>query len=154
MRATGDAAPLVGEAVTDHLRVLTSQNPLEIRSGGIHQVKPWFEGRLDFAPVVRFAGDDEFPLQGGSVGYFLDRKAAVFVFKRRLHVVTLLVFPAQGMPWPTRGLTALGDARAYAAASRGFNVLLWREGDQGYALVSDVDTPELTRLALRLAGGA
>jgi anti-sigma factor (TIGR02949 family) len=71
------ATRLVDEAVNDHLRVLFSQQPLEVRAGGIHQVRPWFAGRLDFAPVVRFAGDDEFPLQGGAIGYFVDRKAAV-----------------------------------------------------------------------------
>ncbi len=57
---------MVAEAVNDHLRVLYSQRPLEVESGGIHQVKPWFEGKLDFAPVVAFAGDDEFPFRGGS----------------------------------------------------------------------------------------
>jgi len=43
-------ASLTGEAVNDHLRVLASQHPVEIESGGKHQVKPWFEGKLDFAP--------------------------------------------------------------------------------------------------------
>ena len=79
------SAELVAEAVNDHLRVVSSSRPVEIESGGIHQVKPWFTGRLEFAPRVTFSGDDEFPLVGGSVGYFRDRKAAVFVFKRRLH---------------------------------------------------------------------
>jgi anti-sigma factor RsiW len=75
-------ASMVTEAVTNHLRVLSSQHPLDIESGNMHQVKPWYEGRLDFAPVVRFLGDEEFPLAGGAIGYFLDRKAAVFVFHR------------------------------------------------------------------------
>jgi hypothetical protein len=34
---------LVTEVVNDHLRVLSSPHPLDIESGGIHQVKPWFE---------------------------------------------------------------------------------------------------------------
>jgi anti-sigma factor RsiW len=72
-RAGGPGAPMVTEAVNDHLRLLSSQHPLDIESGGMHQVKPWFEGRLDFAPVVRFLGDDDFPLRGGAVGYYLDR---------------------------------------------------------------------------------
>ncbi len=151
--ATGPAA-LVAEAVNDHLRVLTSRNPLDIESSGIHQVKPWFEGRLDFAPVVPFPGDADFPLRGGAVGYFLDRKAAVFVFNRRLHVITLLVFRADGLSWPSRGLEAMGKARAFAASLRGFNALLWREGELGYALVSDVDRTELAALHAKLTGGS
>jgi hypothetical protein len=35
----------------------------------------WFEGRLDFAPVVAFEGDAEFPLKGGAIGYFLRTSA-------------------------------------------------------------------------------
>jgi anti-sigma factor (TIGR02949 family) len=149
-RAGERGRAMVTEAVNDHLRILSSQHPLDIESGGIHQVKPWFEGRLDFAPVVRFLGDDEFPLRGGAVGYYLDRKAAVFVFHRRLHAISLLVFRAEGLPWPTRGLERVGPVAARVTASRGFSAILWREGELGYALVSDVEMSDLTRLAERL----
>jgi anti-sigma factor RsiW len=142
---------MVTEAVNDHLRILASQHPLDIESGGIHQVKPWFEGRLDFAPVVRFDGDQDFPLRGGAVGYYLDRKAAVFVFNRRLHTISLFVFRADGLPWPARGLRAVGGAQAHVTTSRGFNSVLWRDDELGYALVSDVDPADLARLAERLA---
>jgi anti-sigma factor RsiW len=145
---------MVQEAVNDYLRVLSSQYPLEIESGGLHQVKPWFEGRLDFAPTVSFEGNEDFPLKGGSVGYFLDRKAAVFVYARRLHKITLFVFRAEGLPWPTRGLEPMGNVRVSATVSRGFNVLLWRSGELGYALVSDLDVKELLQLGTKLAESA
>jgi anti-sigma factor RsiW len=148
---TDGPATLVREAVNDYLRLLSSQHPLDIASGGLHQVKPWFEGRLDFAPVVAFEGDQDFPLKGGAVGYFLDRKAAVFVYGRRLHTIALFVVRADGLPWPTRGLEKMGGAQAAASVSRGFNVLLWRTGELGYALVSDLDARELRDLGVRLA---
>jgi anti-sigma factor RsiW len=140
------------EAVNDHLRVLYSDHPVEIESGGIHQVKPWFAGRLDFAPSVAFAGDTDFPLKGGAVAYFMDRKAATFVFARRLHTITLTVFRADGLPWPATGGEALGVHRAYARGSRGFHALMWRDGDLGYALVSDVAETDLRDLATRVEG--
>ncbi len=149
---TGSTAGMVTEAVNDHLRLLQSERPLEVESGGIHRVKPWFEGRLDFAPVVAFAGDQDFPLKGGAVAYFLDRKAAAFVYGRRLHSISLFVFRADGLAWPTSGLRSIGRATAYATAVRGFTVVLWRSGDLGYALVSDVDPQELLDLAARIAG--
>jgi anti-sigma factor RsiW len=135
---------MVAEAVNDHLRIVQAQRPLEVESGGIHRVKPWFDGRLDFAPEVAGVDDPEFPLQGGAVGYFVDRRAAVLVYRRRLHPVSLFVFRAEGLPWP-------GRAALDAHANRGFNVILWRRGDLGYALVSDVDPRELETLAGRLA---
>jgi len=151
-RVTGAAsAEMVTEAVNDHIRVVSSSRPVEIESGGIHQVKPWFTGRLDFAPRVAFSGDDEFPLVGGSVGYFRDRKAAVFVFKRRLHVITLLVFPAAGLPWPAAsGQVPLGRLSASEHDARGFSVLLWQDAGLGYALVSDVNRQDLETLAARI----
>jgi anti-sigma factor RsiW len=148
------AERLVAEAVNDHVRVLISAQPLEVKSGGIHQVRPWFTGRLDFAPVVPFEGDAEFPLQGGAVGYFVDRKAAVLVYGHRLHTISLLVFRADGLDWPRRGWTRVGGVDAYADATRGFNALLWRRGDLGYALVSDVEPAALRALATRLAPGS
>jgi len=100
--------------------------------------------------VVSFEGDDEFPLKGGSLGYFRDRKAAVFVYARRLHQISLLVFRADGLPWPSHALARVNGVDASVAAERGFNVILWRRGELGYALVSDVDARELTTLAGRL----
>jgi anti-sigma factor RsiW len=144
--------PLVTEAVNDHLRVIGSEHPLDIASGGVHQVKPWFEGRLDFAPVVAFGGDEDFPLQGGAVAWFIDRKAATFVFKRRLHGISLFVFRADGLPWAARDTQRIGAVDVYPTTARGFNVLLWRQRDLGYALVSDVDAAELRDLAGRIIG--
>jgi anti-sigma factor RsiW len=144
----GALAGLTGEAVNDHLRVLASQHPVEIASGGTHQVKPWFEGRLDFAPEVPSPEGTELALRGGSVGYVFDRKAAVLVYGLRQHVVTLLVFRTEGLAWPN---ASAGSAPVREASARGFNVVLWRSGELGYALVSDANAKELGELAARLA---
>ena len=149
-RQAREQSAMVTEAVNDHLRLLASQHPLDIESGGLHQVKPWFAGRLDFAPVVTFEGDADFPLKGGSVGYFRDRKAAVFVYARRLHTITLLVFRADDLPWPSRGLTRIGGLETTVTTERGYNVILWRRGELGYALISDVDPDELKQLPARI----
>jgi len=155
-------ARLDTEAVNDHLRILYSEHPLDVENGGLHQVKPWFAPRLDFAPAVSFAGDADFPLQGGAVSYFLDRKAATFVFKRRLHVISLLVFRSDGLSGLVPGASPagpgsvavpLGRLRARASRVRGFNVLTWQDGELGYALVSDLDAGELAVLGGRIVSG-
>ncbi|HYB74621.1 MAG TPA: zf-HC2 domain-containing protein [Candidatus Sulfotelmatobacter sp.] len=151
-RQGNGAAGMVAEAVNDHVRVLQSEHPLEVESSNFHQVKPWLTARLDFAPAVSFLGDQEFPLRGGAVGYFLDRKAAVFVYGRRLHTISLFVFRAEGLPWPTRGLQPIGRGQATLRAARGYNLVMWQAGGLGYALVSDVDARDLRELAAKLAG--
>jgi anti-sigma factor RsiW len=132
---------LQSETVNDHLRLLEGV-PLAQVTGGLHEVKPWFGGQLDFAPAVRFAGNAEFPLRGGAVEPFLDRRAAVFVYKRRLHTASLFVVRANGLAFPSRVETE---------TVRGFSVVLWKADDQGYALVSDLNLQELLELQKEIA---
>ncbi len=129
---------LAEEAVNDHLRALVAPGP-GVESGGPHQVRPWFEGRLDFAPPVPDLEAAGLRLRGGSLGYFRDRRAAVVHYQLRLHQVTLLVFPAADLPLP--------DRPGAAETTRGFHAVLWRQGALGLALVSDADPRELERLA-------
>lgn len=149
---TSTSNPLVSEAVGDHLRVVYRDRPVDIESGGPHQVKPWFTGRIDFALPSVFGGDDEFTLVGGSVGYYLDRQAAVLVYKTTLHRASLFVFRAEGLSFPKPDHT-LGRVAATVTHDRGFSVVLWRDGELGYALVSDLSVNELVRLGARVASG-
>jgi anti-sigma factor RsiW len=136
---------LVREAVDDHLRVVYAEHPLDVAASDMHAVKPWFTGRLDFAPILTFTGDETFTLDGGAVGVFLGRRCAVIAWHKRLHRITLLVVPAAGLDFP--------DAPR-AGRDRGFATLIWRRGDLGYALVSDVDPADLAALASKLAPAA
>jgi anti-sigma factor RsiW len=142
-RGAPDLSTLATEAVNDHLRVVQRLDRLPVASANIHHVKPWFTGQIDFAPVVRFPGDGDFPLRGGAVERFLDREAAVLIYGRRQHTISLLVFRADGLTWPRTG-------GRQTTSVRGFNVIVWRAHDLGYALVSDVDARDLAELARRL----
>jgi anti-sigma factor RsiW len=149
-RKAADEWTLADEAVSDHLRVAASTHPVEVESGGIHQVKPWFTGRVDFAPRITFSGDADFPMVGGSVGYVRDRRAAVFTFRHKLHLISLVIFPADNLPWPQERPTKIGPLDVVEEDRRGFSVLFWRSGGLGYALVSDVNRADLELLAQRI----
>jgi len=136
---------VVSEAVNDHLRSLEGA-PLSVVTGGLHEVRPWFGGKIDFAPSVAFAGDADFPLQGGAVERFLDRQAAVFVYKRRLHTISLFVVRSDGLSFPVEGRRVV--------TARGFTVVLWKKDDQGFALVSDLGQSELFDLQQRIAASS
>jgi anti-sigma factor RsiW len=141
---------VVSEAVSDHLRALASERGFELGSGNGHEVKPWFEGRLDFAPVIPAPEVADLRLRGGSVGYFLDRKAAVVGYSLRRHAVTLLAFRPDGLGLPAARRPD-GNALVSGSSLRGFRVATWREADIGYALVSDVSPEELDALAATFA---
>jgi hypothetical protein len=69
-----------------------------------------------------------------------------------LHTVSLFEFRADGLDWPQlpRGARRLSTLRAHVTQARGFHVVLWREGDLGYALVSDADSGTLLELGQKL----
>jgi anti-sigma factor RsiW len=137
VRPAPPALDVAAEAVGDHQRVLAGRG-LGVLASDMHQVKPWLAGRLDFVPPVTFLGDDEFPLRGGDVAVFLGHRAATFVYARRLHVLSLFVFEADGVPSAERTI-------------RGFHVATWSAGGFGFALVSDVGWDDLRQLRARLA---
>jgi len=136
MRPAPPRLDIANEAVGDHQRVLAARG-LGVEVSDMHQVKPWFAGKLDFVPPITFLGDDEFPLRGGDVAVFLGHKAAAFVYARRLHVISLFVFEADDVP-------------AGEQTIRGFHVLTWGSGAFGFALVSDVNWDDLHALQGRL----
>jgi len=130
------------EIVGDYQRVVIAPRPLDVETNDMHNVKPWFTGKLDFAPPVNFIGDDEFRLRGGSLAVFQGRKAAAFVYQRRLHTITLLVY-ADAAARP-RGETT----------SRGFHIIRWVSGGFGMALVSDMGWDDLRQLEARLGSAS
>jgi anti-sigma factor RsiW len=123
------------EAVGDHQRVLAMRE-LGLVASDMHEVKPWFAGKLDFVPPVTFLGDDDYPLRGGDVAVFLGHKAATFVYGRRRHVISLFVFE--------------GEAPSSERTIRGFHVATWTARGFGFALVSDVGWDDLLALRARL----
>jgi anti-sigma factor RsiW len=123
------------EAVGDHLRMLIGRG-LGVEASDMHQVKPWFAGKLDFVPPITFLGDDDFPLAGGDVAVFLGHKAAQLVYHRRLHVISLFVFQ--------------GEVPDGEHTVQGFHVVMWSRDGFGFALVSDVNFDELHTLHARL----
>ncbi|MFT3693719.1 MAG: hypothetical protein QM831_11300 [Kofleriaceae bacterium] len=127
---------LAEEATGDHLRLLI-QPKLGVEASDMHQVKPWFAGKLEFVPPITFLGDDDFPLAGGDVAIFMGKKSAEIVYHRRLHVISLYVFQAPDVP-------------ASEETVRGFHVMTWGHDGFGFALVSDASFDELRSLASRI----
>lgn len=123
---------VVSEAVGDHLRVVSGRG-LGVETNDLHNVKPWFAGRIDFVPPVSFLGNDEFVLKGGDVAIFHGHKAAAFLYGRRLHVISLFVFDAAGVV-------------ATEETVQGFHVITWSHEGFGFALVSDINWDDLRAL--------
>ena len=119
--------PLPDELVAAHVRALQVGPLYEVASSDRHQVKPWFQGRLDYAPTVLDEPLREQAVQG--------RPTAVLAYQVRLHKIDLYLWPAERGAAPER------------LQRRGFNLVRWSDGAMQFWAVSDVDGAELERFA-------
>ena len=134
---------LANELVASHVRSLMADHVTDVASTDQHTVKPWFDGRLDFAPTVLDFAPQGFVLVGGRLDYVSNRPVAALVYKRRQHVINLFVFPEQG------GLPASQGSML----KQGYNLIHWNRSGMTYWAVSDLNLEELTQLANLYQGG-
>jgi anti-sigma factor RsiW len=139
--ATGNveavSAAMVDDVVAGHLRALMGDHLVDVLSTDQHTVKPWFLGKLNFAPPVDDLAAEGFPLVGGRLDYLAQQPVAALVYQRRQHTINLFVWP-----------TAESPASAIALrSSRGFQVQHWTRDGMVFWAVSDLNHAELTAFA-------
>ncbi|HXO03699.1 MAG TPA: anti-sigma factor [Stellaceae bacterium] len=128
---------LIDQVVADHIRALQPGHLEDVVSTDQHTVKPWFDGRIDFAPPVRDFAAEGFPLRGGRLDYLGGRPVAALVYQRDKHIIDLYVWPASGA-----GPHLAGDTTI-----QGYNVVHWAAGGMNFWAVSDVERSQLDDFA-------
>ncbi|MCW5747328.1 MAG: anti-sigma factor, partial [Alphaproteobacteria bacterium] len=126
------------EVVDGYLRLTSSDRPVEVASSDRHTVKPWFSGRIAYAPPVHDLTTDGFPLVGGRVDVVNGRKIAVLVYQRNRHLVALFVWPDE------RGRAATAEMRD------GFGLRTWSFAGFALRAISDLPASDLERFAAAL----
>src|SRR5206468_13084277 len=121
----GHQSRLDDEWVAGHVRSLQVAHLTDVQASNEHLVRPWFNGKIDFAPPVPELSSYGFPLAGGRLDYVNGRTVPALVYRRRLHTINLFVWPA----------TAASDRRVQ---KDGYSLDEWSEGGLRYAAVSDI----------------
>lgn len=122
---------MLDQVVAGHIRALEPGHLEDIVSSNEHNVKPWFDGRLDFAPPVKDLASANFPLAGGRLDYLDNRTVAALVYRHGEHVIDLFIWPAPG------------DRAPEAAAYHGYNAVHWTDGGMTFWAVSDLELNQL-----------
>jgi anti-sigma factor RsiW len=125
-------ASLQLELVDAQARSLEASHLVDVETSDRHTVKPWFNGKVDFAPPVVDLKAQGYPLVGGRLDRIAGKRAAALVFHRGAHVINLFVWP--------------GDAPAEASLQQkdGYNLVRWGQGGLTFWAVSDCDPEALT----------
>ena len=134
-KSSTDTTVAVSDVVGSHIRSLMASHLTDITSTDEHNVKPWFDGKVPFAPEVPRLDSAGYPLIGGRVDTVDHTPVAALVYGRRKHLINLFT-------WPTRAGAGGGDTVS-GATERGYNVVRWSRGDMLYAAVSDLAMTDL-----------
>jgi anti-sigma factor RsiW len=126
---------LTEQVVAGHVRALQPGHLQDVASEDRHTVKPWFDGRIDFAPPVKDLAAARFPLTGGRLDYLNGRPVAALVYQRDKHVIDLFVWPASGETPPQ------------TAERQGYNIVHWSQSGMNFWAVSDVEMAQLKQFA-------
>ena len=119
--------------VAGHIRALQPGHLMDVVSTDQHTVKPWFDGRLAFAPPVKDLKSQGFPLEGGRLDYLADQPVAALIYQRQQHLIDLFV-------WPDDGHFDRGPAEGNRS---GYNFLRWSRDGMAFWAVSDLNPREL-----------
>jgi anti-sigma factor RsiW len=130
---------LPDSVVASHIRALQPGHLMDVASTDQHTVKPWFDGKLDYAPPVKDLAAQGFPLIGGRLDYLNGRPVAALAFRRAQHIIDLYV-------WPSGGRFA---APSGSGERSGYNYDRWTEDGMEFWAVSDLAAPDLEQFAER-----
>lgn len=123
----------LGQAiVSSHVRALLSQHPIDVVSTDQHTVKPWFNGRLDYAPPVTDLAAQGFPLAGGRLDYIDRRTVGVLIYHYQKHPIDLYVLPA------TNGASAPASY-----STDGYAVARWYQDGMNFWAITDAEPAHL-----------
>jgi len=125
------------ELLAGYLRVAMSDNGVEVASSDRHTVKPWFAGRINYAPPVHDLTAEGFPLLGGRVDLIDGRKVAVLVYRRNQHRIALTLWPA----------SSAGNSDLSVAERDGFALANWRHAGFDLHAVADLSPAEMKSFA-------
>lgn len=127
---------IASQVLASHLRSLMPEHLTDVRSNDQHNVKPWFNGRLDYSPNVPRLEDQGFPLIGGRVDYVAGRPVAVVVYARRQHVINVFSWPSSE-----------GDLPRETSSKNGYTMIRWRSQGVEHWVLSDLNANELQSFA-------
>jgi anti-sigma factor RsiW len=126
---------MASKIVDAHLRSLQPGHLEDVISTDQHTVKPWFDGKVDFAPPVRDFTEQGFPLQGGRLDVVDNHTVAALVYGRRKHVVNVFIWPSSEK-----------DASPRTGSIQGYQWIDWRKQGMEFYAVSDAAGPDLDQL--------
>jgi anti-sigma factor RsiW len=124
---------VANRVVSAHIRALMAPQSFDVASSDRHTVKPWFAGKLAFAPKVVDLSAKGFPLVGARIDVIGLEPVASLVYSNGKHLISVMEMPN----------TRPASTPLTRHVEQGYQALTWSDGMVTYWVVSDAAPEEL-----------
>jgi anti-sigma factor RsiW len=132
MRGNVDEERMAQAVIDSHVRSLMGDHLVDVPSSDKHTVKPWFAGKLDYAPPVKDLSSAGASLVGGRLDYVGQKPIAALVYRLNRHAINVFIWPSE-----------VSDHGPAYSVHHGFNVVQWIADGMQCWMVSDLNVEEL-----------
>src|SRR3954468_3364944 len=142
LRGNVDEERMAQAVVDSHVRSLMGDHLVDVPSSEKHTVKPWFSGKLNYAPAVKDLTPAGASLVGGRLDYIGQRPVAALVYRVNQHTINVFMWP-----------TGAADRGLAHSVHQGFNVVQWVADGMQCWMISDLNVEQLGVVARLFAVG-
>jgi anti-sigma factor RsiW len=146
------ASDVAREIVDSQIRAQLMHAGYEQVPQDANAVRRWFDGKVEFAPPVPFLSQSGYDLVGVRLNYFLNRRVAEMAYTAEGRAVSFLTFSDKDISLHAMKPVRLGDRTFHVRSYKGYNTVLWQDGEIFCSLVSALQLSELLRIAGQATG--
>ena len=128
--------PMIASLADSHNTAMASPNPVDVVTNDLHNVRPWFAGKLPFTFQMPNVKDTPFTLIGGKLVYAEQRAGAQLLYQAGQHKISIFIFQARDQKTT---VPVWNHDVTFTAAS-------WTAGGRACYLISDANRDEAGKL--------
>lgn len=132
----GGGNALSQQVFDSHMRSLTANHLVDIRSSNPDAIKSWFHGKLNYTPYIYDISSDGYTLVGGRLDYLDRQNVAAIVYQYQGHNVNFFLWP-----------TTQGSAPVKMDTIQSYHLANWREEGMNCWAVSNASPDALQNFA-------
>lgn len=138
---------VVRELVDSQIRGDLMHAPYQEVEAKAATIRRWFDGQVEFAPPLPAMLPPPYRLQGVRVNYFLSRRVAEIAYTSDQHALSFLMFADKQLSLTALRPVRMGPQLFHVYSYKGYNTVIWQDGEIFCSLVSDLNLASLLQIA-------
>jgi len=130
---SGSSNQQIDEILASHIRSMMESHLTDVETSDKHQIKPWVNKVLDYAPPVEDLSEKGYPLIGARLDYIDQRKVVSLVYQLRNHYINVFILP----------IAKDNKGKPLSTNKKGFAIHQWSFNQLSYIAIADLSENDL-----------